>query len=154
MRWTRAHKLSSFALLFSPHFSMFSLLPLPVFFSSPPSASPATKSPPPNSWVCSRACFHSNRLPWKLGDSAAHPVLLSPGERCSVRESFLFFFWVHLLFTEIKMKLWVWIYFYNKHFKPAEKILLLTVSYNQYNYNMLIHTLHTIYEESCLFQLF
>lgn len=37
----------------------------------------------PDSWLCSRACFHSNRLPWKLGDSAAHPILLSPGERCS-----------------------------------------------------------------------
>lgn len=37
----------------------------------------------PDSWFCSRACFHSNRLPWKLGDSAAHPILLSPAERCS-----------------------------------------------------------------------
>lgn len=32
-------------------------------------------------------CFHSNRLPWKLGDSAAHPILLSLCKKCSVRES-------------------------------------------------------------------
>lgn len=32
-------------------------------------------------------CFHSNRLPWKLGDSAAHPILLSLCKKCSERES-------------------------------------------------------------------
>lgn len=59
------------------------------FFSlhlSPLSTPPAPPSPhllstKPN---LHRPSFHSNRLPWKLGDSAVHPILLSPGleKRC------------------------------------------------------------------------
>lgn len=52
----------------------------------------------PDSWFCSRACFHSNRLPWKLGDSAAHPILLSPGERCSK------FFFLSLFLVKMKRR--------------------------------------------------
>lgn len=62
----------------------------PVFFFplhlSPLSTPPAPPSPhllstKPN---LHRPSFHSNRLPWKLGDSAVHPILLSPGleKRC------------------------------------------------------------------------
>lgn len=90
------------------HFTFYSLLDVlsflspcfclpPSRLSSPPSASEATKSPPPDSRVCSRACFHSNRLPWKLCDSAVHPILLSADERCFGKGKVCF---VHFLFTE------------------------------------------------------